>query len=311
MSAPVQIMLGVITFRRPRMLAGLLESLVDQSIFATDVSVELVVVDNDDEESARETCEDFAKRFPCELTYLKETERGIPFARNKVLDHALHKQARYVAFIDDDETAENNWLEAIHRVITESGADAVQGPVIDQLPEGAPQWAVRKANKKSRRKEGEAKEKAATNNVIFTSAIVSEGGIRFDKRFAMSGGSDVDFFIRATRAGYKLIWTHQAIVNNPIPLSRLTLKWQLQRSYRVAATNTLSTLRQKGFGSAIGRYGLKIVARILLGPLLFITGGLVSSKLRLTAVQWMGSGWGHLAGFWGSIGDEYATIHGD
>jgi succinoglycan biosynthesis protein ExoM len=293
------------------MLGELLDSLAQQTIFNTGTNVEIVIVDNDEAQSAGPIFNLYSGKFSCEIQYLHEMKRGIPFARNKVLDHAIDRQAEFIAFIDDDETADPDWLQTLHQIITSEAVDAVQGPVITLLPENAPSWAIQEANKKSNRKEGEKKTALATNNVIFSSSLIVEKGLRFDERFALSGGSDIDFFQRSAQLGSRHIWTNQALVYEKIPGTRLTLKWEFQRSFRVGATNTYSSVQQKGLGYGIKRYMLKIIARLLLGPLILITAGIFSAKMRLLAIRWIGSAVGHFLGFFGILGSEYSNIHGD
>ena len=84
-------MLCIVTFRRARPLSGTLESLIGQTIFQAGITVEVVIVDNDEQPSAKEIYDEYVDRFQCRLSYLRETTRGIPFARNKVLDYAICK----------------------------------------------------------------------------------------------------------------------------------------------------------------------------------------------------------------------------
>jgi len=311
MTGSLNILLGVITCKRPRMLADLLGSLAQQTIFNTDISVEIVIVDNDAGKSAASILEEYSGRFSCGMRYLTEEKRGIPFARNTVLEHAVKRQAEYIAFIDDDETADPDWLLTLYRIIKSEAVDAVQGPVIMILPEDAPGWAIRGARKRSSRKEGAPQNALATNNVIFSSKLITEKGLRFDTGFALSGGSDIDFFQRSARLGCRHIWTNRALVYEKIPGSRLTLTWEFQRSFRVGATNTYSSLQQRGLGYCMKRYFLKIIARLLFGPLLLVTAGIFSAGMRLLAVRWTGSALGHFLGFFGLLGKEYTSIHGN
>ena len=310
MNESLNILVGIITCKRPQMLAQLLDSLALQNIFSSDISVEIVIVDNDVDKSGAKVFDRYRGKLSCKTAYLNELKRGIPYARNRVLEHALERRAEYIAFIDDDETAAPDWLLTMYQVITSEPVDAVQGPVISLLPGNAPAWAELEAKKKSNRKEGERKEGLATNNVIFSSKLISEKKLRFDERFALSGGSDIDFFQKAFRTGSVLIWTNRAPVYAKIPESRLTLKWQFQRAFRVGAANTFSSVQQLGLGYAAKRYALKIISRFLGGPLLFIIAGIFSARMRLLAVRWTGSALGHFLGFWGIIGSEYSRIHG-
>ena len=259
------ILVGIATCKCPQMLGELLDSLAQQTILNTDIVVEIVIVDNDEDQSAATLFDQYSDKMRCGMQYLHETKRGIPFARNRVLDHAIYRQAEYIAFIDDDETAATDWLLTMHQIITSRAIDAVQGPVISLLPEDAPNWAIKDRKKKSNRTEGEQKGALSTNNVIFSSRLIVEKGLRFDERFALSGGSDIDFFQRSERLGSCHIWTNRALVYEKIPRSRLSLKWELQRSFKVGATNTYSSVKQKSLDYGIKRYGLKIITRLLLG----------------------------------------------
>jgi len=305
------ILVGIITCKRPKMLAHLLDSLAQQTIFNTDINIEIVIVDNDAEQGAKDVFDQYSDKIQCEMQYLNEVKRGIPFARNKVLEHAINRQTEYIAFIDDDETANPGWLLTMYKIITSEAVDAVKGPVISLLPENAPSWAIKEVKKKSNRKEGEQIEGLATNNVIFSSKLIVEKGLRFDEIYALSGGSDIDFFQRAARLGSQHIWTNHVQVYEKIPESRLTLKWEFQRSFRVGATNTFSSIQQRGVGYGIKRYSLKIIARLLFGPLLLITTGIFSAKMRLLSIRWIGSAIGHFLGFFRILGSEYSDIHGE
>jgi succinoglycan biosynthesis protein ExoM len=305
------VLLGIITCGRPKMLAELLDSLHKQSIFATDNNIEIVIVDNDSSQSALPTFLSFQKSFPCKIDYLTEGRRGIPFARNKVLDHAVSRQATYIAFIDDDETASPDWLDSLYKAIIETDVDAVQGQVISLMPEGnLPPWSQKAKRKEGNKKEGSQRKGLSTNNVIFKTELVTLKGLRFDEHYALTGGSDIDFFTRAATLGSKHIWTNKAVVYEKIPISRLTLKWQFQRLFRVGATGTHMAVQQKGYLYAFMRYFPKIIARLILGPILLITGGIFSHNIRLLSIHWIACSLGHSLGFIGILGNEYSKIHG-
>lgn len=277
----------------------------------TTTKIETVIVDNDDQHSGLPVYNEFAAHFPCNLKYLPETRRGIPYARNRVIEYAIDCNAQHIAFIDDDETASPGWLAALFTVITTSGVDGVQGQVISLLPDAdVPRWADIAKRKAWNKKEGEPRKGMSTNNVIFKTAIAKQSGLRFDERFALSGGSDIDFFNRSTEMGNNHIWTNTATVYEEIPHSRLTVRWQFQRLFRVGAATTYMSIRQKGHLYTLIRYLPKIVSRLVLGPLLLISIGMVWPKVFLTSVHWTGSAAGLISGFVGKLGREYSTIHG-
>ncbi|WP_419174096.1 glycosyltransferase family 2 protein [Desulfosediminicola sp.] len=312
MADKIDILLGLITCKRPNYLIELLDSLARQSIFNTEVNVSTLIVDNDQQQSARHIYQSYSNTFPGKLEYYHETKQGIPYARNRVLSHAAQQESDYIVFIDDDETASVTWLETLHTLIKENDVDAIQGLVVSILPDGnLPGWANKAKRKEGNKKEGCSRIGLSTNNVIFSSRLIRDLGLRFDESFALTGGSDMDFFERAAKLGSTHIWTNKAIVYEKIPQSRLNLSWQFQRLFRVGATNTYMSLQQKGFLPTLLRYVPKIAARILLGPIILLLLGIFSSNMRLLAIQWIGSAIGHTTGFLGIMGQEYSKIHGN
>lgn len=310
-----EVLVGVITFRRPVMLARLLDSLAHQTLAAEGVMpLALVLVDNDPQRSAEPVFADKVAALPFPATYLCETRRGIPFARNRVLEFAIAQGARYLAFVDDDEVVPADWLAELHSVITANDADAVQGPVEYLAEPGSPPWMVedlaRRSAKMVRRAEASPKAKLSTRNLIMSVRLADELGLRFDDSFALSGGSDIDFFYRAHLAGAKNLWTNRGRVRETIPRARLELGFQLQRAFRSAAGTTHSRRRIHGVGRTLLRTLPKIVDRLVRGLLLLVTTGLFSRRRRVVALRTLASGVGHVAGLLGITGEQYRRIQG-
>jgi glycosyltransferase involved in cell wall biosynthesis len=67
----------------------------------------VVVTDNDPEQSARELVTAHSSRSLVHVTYCAESQQNIALARNKALQHA---EGDFIAFIDDDEYPEDDWL---------------------------------------------------------------------------------------------------------------------------------------------------------------------------------------------------------
>ena len=91
------------------MLEKALQS-IDSLALLTDIKTALLVVDNDENETARSVVESFQHTSKIPVYYVVEPQRGIAFARNRVLKEAINLNASHIAFFDDDEVLEKDWL---------------------------------------------------------------------------------------------------------------------------------------------------------------------------------------------------------
>ncbi|MEO8768068.1 MAG: glycosyltransferase family A protein, partial [Nitrosospira sp.] len=126
---PLAVSICVCTYRRAHLLPLLLDSLAKQSFSER---FEVIVVDNDKMASAAKVVEAGKKRHPdLNIQYTVEVKKGISFARNTA---ALLATGNFLAWIDDDETAGENWLISLWISRSINDADAVFGPVIPVFP---------------------------------------------------------------------------------------------------------------------------------------------------------------------------------
>ncbi len=94
----------VVTKDRPRLLGGLLRSLVAQTLPPDEV----LVVDNGSSRSYNEVFREFAPLLP--LRTVVETKPGIPAARNRGVREAT---GEIILFTDDDCAADPRWVECL------------------------------------------------------------------------------------------------------------------------------------------------------------------------------------------------------
>lgn len=218
-----------------------------------DVSVELVVADNDPEKSAWSVCKNMAVAFPFAFHYIVEPERGIVAVRNRILEESIKRQADYLAFLDDDEIAAPNWLKQLYMGLIHYNADVVAGHSEQIIPAEAPAW-VKKGGffKLSEYPTGTLRKSASTRNIMFDLSKLCElWRLRFHPALNLLGSSDTFFFEEAYDRGAKIVWIAEAVVREEIPASRLTSQWILNRAFR--AGNSLVVRRQlrKGWFSSL------------------------------------------------------------
>jgi glycosyltransferase involved in cell wall biosynthesis len=227
---PLAISICVCTYRRPHLLPLLLDSLATQSFSER---FEVIVVDNDKMASAAKVVEAIKKRHPdLNIQYTVEFKKGISFARNTAASLAT---GNFLAWIDDDETAGENWLTSLWTNRAINDADAVFGPVIPVFPPGSRSWPGRSGLfERPRHQTGtkiDARE-ARTGNALVKASWFRAVAQPFDIRLANTGGEDYDFFARIENMGARFEWCDEAMVFETVPFERQRLSWILERRLR-------------------------------------------------------------------------------
>lgn len=219
----------ICTYKREALLSELLDAvgrLTFRKVRAP--QIEVVVVDNDEFSSAQGVCGSAVIPWP--VRYVVEPGRGITYARNRAIEEA--GPVDFLAFIDDDEVPSTEWLDELLSAQDTFAADVVSGAVLPKYAPGTADWVMTGGFFGSRRlATGATRNTCATNNVLIgTHVLRAVHG--FDHSFALSGAEDTDFFLRVTRAGYKIVWSQEAVVFETVPTNRATVRWILRRDYQ-------------------------------------------------------------------------------
>lgn len=232
-----RVLIAVCTRRRPQMLAQCLRSLARLQPPPAGMCVQVLVVENDDDARMRAQVDVVRPAFPWPLDYVQEPRAGLSYARNRALEASLLAGVDWLAFIDDDEQAEPQWLAELCRVAQAYVADVVRGPVRYHYP---PQdrWAhLRETGRKVLAPEGQVIKEGATNNVLLNRRLFANDGLglSFDLRLNFTGGEDKLFFMQAIEAGAKLVFAPEAYVHETVPIERCSLKMLWRNKARMAA----------------------------------------------------------------------------
>ena len=301
--------LCIATYLRPKGLARLLDAL-DSLEPADGVTMSVVVVDNDPEQSAA-----WVKGrviAGSEVHYAPEASRGITFARNRALKAAAELGVDWIGWLDDDEAPRPDWLQSIVATQRRSGADVVAGPSEPRFESDAKDWITDTGSYGTERFPTDSHYPyfhTRTSGVILRSAVVPEEG--FDDRLALIGGEDRLFFTRIHRAGGSFVWDDDAIVDEWVPTSRVSLRWLAKRWFRTGVTRSLTMLYldTPGLPRRLRRVagGSLMAGKGIIGVLLAAPGGR-TSILEAGRQVLLGAG-----AAWGAMGfgfQEYRKIHG-
>lgn len=265
------------TFRRPERLAKLLDALPDRfSECPPDVSIDVLVVDNDPAASARSAAR--SDRFP--VRYVVESRPGIAAARNRLLDECADSDL--IAFIDDDEVPLPMWLSTLLEVGRSSGAAAVMGRVVSVFDDDIDPWIIAsKTFWRPVRETGTALRAAAAGNLLLDAEQIRRLGVRFDESIGLGGGEDTLFSRQIIARGGVIVWCNESVTEDFVPAERLTREWAAQRAYSSANSwARADMILADGSAAVLGlraKYALGGIGRIVAGTLRRIYGSLRSA----------------------------------
>ncbi len=218
----------VCTFKRPHSLKRLLES-ISQIKTGGLFTYDIIVVDNDKYESAKDVVVDFGLRANHQISYYVEPIQGIAYARNMAVKFA---EGEYIAFLDDDEVPSEEWLLTLYKACQQYGVQGALGPVLPRFEEEPPRWVV-KAGFYNRKRHPTGLiiswDKGRTGNVVFEKWITKDEENVFRPQFITD--EDQDFFRRMISKGHKFVWCDEAIAYEIEPPSRWKRRIILQRAF--------------------------------------------------------------------------------
>lgn len=305
---------AICTRNRMKLLEDCLSSVL-REVVETGGAHSIVVVENDTQPRSERVIAKQKLKFPSvDIAYHLEPELGIATARNRSLSLALSSGADWIAFIDDDEVMQRGWLSAMLRGASMMDAEVLTGPV-DYLHELQPVWMPSCGVKN--RKRGSRLRTAATNNVAIKTDWLRPHFpvLSFDEDFNFSGGEDSDFFYRVNDLGGRILWVDDARLSEFVPASRLTMKYQLTRTARVAENSFRIHRRRRGYIDAMLRYIPKAIGRLLRGLLLFFFGAAlrifnkpIGSRVWYEGSKALASGAGTLLGLFGMKPNPYKNV---
>jgi succinoglycan biosynthesis protein ExoM len=291
----------IATFRRPELLKILLESILVQNV-DSNIKFRIVVVDNDKNKSAKYVIDLIKYNSPIEIIYDVEPIQNIALVRNRAV--SLSK-GKYVIFIDDDEIAEQNWLQNIINCALEYNADVVFAPVIPSFPINTSKWIIKgKFFERKRYANGTIINHGGTGNTLVDRDLFIKHKFLFDKNYGLTGGEDTALFQKIKKRGFKLIWCDDAIVTEVITPNRLTEKWILSRAFRGGQTFARVYVPEMSFLSKIHWFARRLI--FILTCMLFLPiSWLGGYPLMLRCLQKLASNTGQIMGLFNWHYQEY------
>ena len=297
----MKIIIAVCTYLRPNMLERALKHIKNLTS-VDDTEIEVLIVDNDKNLSAKEVVQKAMKDFPYPLHYVVEEERGLSPARNKALKSALELGADYIACFDDDDSPDKNWLFALwnfEKTMLQKNEKPVivTGPAFSKFDKDYPKYITMNFRTKTTKKTGQLRHTAATGNVLIPGEVI-KNGVFFDEEYKFMGGEDGEFFQKAQTFGYKIYWCNEAIVYENITEEKANIKRILHRYFYNGFSNVFFELKK--MDSPLYRF--KISSKALIN--IFICSLILPFSLIMGRVGFFGV----LSSILKSSGKFYALI---
>lgn len=211
----------VATYKRPQLLENLLTSLKNQFL-PENIRMEVIVVDNDPEESAQAIVKKFKSSTSVRYHYFTQPAKNISLTRNLAVGKA---SGEYILFIDDDEVASPQWLHHSLSALTSSGADGVFGPVIPNFNPQTPPWMQQSG---LYYRAG----LITTANCMVKASLLKTREALFDPRYGITGGEDVHLFHKLQNQGYRFEYCQEAEVTEYIPPNRTKQGYLFRRGLK-------------------------------------------------------------------------------
>ena len=307
----LEVTIAIATFRRPRGLKRLLDSL---ALLNTTAGVTVLVADNDsDEHEGFDLCERMRRDYRWPLEAFVVPERGIAQVRNALIARAMQRHAMmFLAMPDDDGAADPDWLDALLRTQRDTMADVVAGAVVPAFEEPPPNWASRAPGiAPLRGTTGPVSMIHGTGNTLFTRTCLERAGHPvFDLDYALTGGEDKELFTRLKRKGARFAFCDEAVIRETMPASRVTLSWILQRAYRIGNSDMRVFLQYRDGFFAMLREIAKIGGALLSAPFMSLIL-LPRANRRIDGLRLMARAAGKFVALFGRHYHEYATTHGE
>ena len=283
----------VCTYNRADWLREAIESLT--KLETDDFTYEVLVIDNASSDNTPEVVKQAAENSACTIRYVREAEPGVSFARNRGLEES---KATWIAFFDDDEIAEPDWLLQLMKAAADHDVKIVGGGVRLKLDEGSDRklkpWVrvMLGCTETMGPQMYDGKRVPTTGNMLIHTEIFEKIGMfRTD---LVEGGEDTDVYHRARNIGYEAYHAPQALTHHQIPPFRIEPKYLRSTSMRMG-----SHIARREFES-YGRFKFPLIAAARLAKTVLVyipklllakLGGDKEAILEQNCYWWMWKGY--------------------
>lgn len=223
----------ICTYNRAALLGPTLDSIAALHA-SSELTWEVLVVDNNSADGTKACVEHRQKAFPVELRYEFEARQGKSIALNTGLEAA---RGDIILYTDDDVRVPTGWLEAaVQPLLARTDISYTGGPVRPMWERDPPSWlevtgnlggtiAVKDHGDRPFVFEDRRKTPLGVNMAVRRELIERVGGFRPDlgrRGKSLLGQEQAEFFYRSRAAGARGAYIPEMVLEHFVPASRLT-----------------------------------------------------------------------------------------
>lgn len=147
-----------------------IESVINQTLNFEE-NVELILINDGSTDNSEKICLEYKKRFPQNIIYLYQKNKGVSVARNEGIKISTGK---YINFLDSDDKFSLNFLEIVKKVFEEQSVNicAVRPEFFDKISGNTSVDNCFKTNRKVNIINDENYTQQAVNNVFIKKSII-------------------------------------------------------------------------------------------------------------------------------------------
>ena len=224
-----------------------METVVSLSL-PKDIKVELLVIDNDFEASAKDIVDNFKSKTNIHINYFVEEKRGLSNARNRLITEAVNLGASHIAMFDDDILLPENWLiNYINYYNENKNAVIITAASYAAFVTPPPKYIEKNDLFKcsTTKKTGSVRKDAASGNVFFPVSIITDLGLNFKNDYVFMGGEDGKFFEEASNKGAMIVWCNDCFNRELNSNDKINIKWILKRSHYNGYSAAQNAMKRK------------------------------------------------------------------
>ncbi len=279
----------VCTYNRCELLRKTLQSLVCLS--ANEYRYEIIVIDNNSDDDPQVVVDDIRRKSGFDIKFCRETRQGLSHARNAGVRLA---SGEILAFVDDDEEADAEWLNEIVRTYdADKDIACTGGKIIPVFSDGgAPSWYIPELSGFF----GGVDNGESICEIIVGEGYLGGGNFSFrkdaitgDEPFNISLGRTGDSFytgeeselcIQFIQRGLKVYYNPRAITYHDVSAERLTRVHLFKRAFQSGMSDALMDCKRN-----LDAYGRQRTIRLIKQYGLILLKGMGSLARRTIGCQ--------------------------